>query len=279
MSFGLAIKTYTLLTVGDGLAAQFPALIVSTAAGIVVTKAASSRRALGEDFALQIMANPRIFFLLSGILFVLGVFMRGASSAFWVLSFCIGAIGFWARHKHALRAEALTLSEEARLEKVTEQALLDTPHFSVQVGLGLAHQLSTDSNLQGDLDRFVVEMKSKKKTDLPCIRICDSSDLDLFEYSFFTPEGEEIYAGKLKERDYYLIATEGLADLDARLVRDELLARPCAWIGTEERDAFVQRGFVVVRAGELFRWHLYLSYRRMLAKTKEQELIYGIQNL
>lgn len=62
MGFSEAVKTYTLLTVGDGLVTQFPALIVSTAAGIVVTKASSSKRALGEDFALQIMANPKSSF-------------------------------------------------------------------------------------------------------------------------------------------------------------------------------------------------------------------------
>jgi flagellar biosynthesis protein FlhA len=271
MDFGHAIKTYTLLTIGDGLVTQFPALVVSTAAGIVVTKAGSSRRALGEDFALQLMANPRIFFLLSGILFVLGVFLRGASSAFWTLAALVAGLGYWAR-KH--NQKALYDLRHSKPKSIEEAA------FVVNVGLGLAHQLAKDSNLQSDLDRFVAEMKEKKTVRIPNIRISDSSDLGLFEYSFTSPNDINLHQGKLRERDYYLIGNEEIAQLGDNMILDPLLSRHCSWIDASQRDDFVQRGFVVVSGGELFRWHLFLAYRRMLKTIeapKEMELVdYGI---
>lgn len=263
MSFSQAIKTYTLLTIGDGLVAQFPALIVSTAAGIVVTKAGSSKKALGEDFAFQIMSNPKIFYLLSGILFVLGLFLSRASAAFWTLSFLSGLLGYWSNHK-------LLKTEENKKSKTNDLAE-NTTVFSVNVGLGLAHQLSQDENFQSDLDRFVTEMKEKNKSHkVPRINISDSSDLGLFDYSCFSPSGELIYSGRLRERDYYLIGNDSIAELSEEFHQDPLLARPCCWIGSADREEYVQRGFVVVSAGELFRWHLFLSYRKLI---KQQEFL------
>src|SRR5206468_1780783 len=103
-----AIRTYTLLTVGDGLVSQFPALIVSTAAGIVVTKASSSKRALGHDFAEQLTANPRVFILLSAVLVVLGIFLPGARNAFWCLAFLCAVIAVVAKRKNNVSASAET---------------------------------------------------------------------------------------------------------------------------------------------------------------------------
>ncbi|MEZ4814830.1 MAG: flagellar biosynthesis protein FlhA [Bdellovibrionota bacterium] len=258
LSFSEAIKTYTLLTIGDGLVTQFPALIVSTAAGIVVTKASSSKRALGEDFAIQLMANPRIFFLLSGILFVLGIFLSAASPAFWSLSFLTAMLGYWSSKKAQNLAQSLL---KIKVPTKSERG------FKVSVGLGLAHQLSQDSHLQLDLDRFVTEMKEKGAELTPKISICDASDMGLFEYSFYTPEGIELYSGKLREREFYLIGNEQMLDFDPSLASDPLLSRPCQWVSAEQRDEYVQRGFVVVSAAELFRWHLFLAYRRMLKGT------------
>ncbi len=261
MSFSEAVKTYTLLTIGDGLAAQFPALIVSTAAGIVVTKASSSRRALGEDFALQLMANPRIFFLLSGLLFLLGLFLKGTSTAFWILSVGVAALGVVSlkQEKKALDSK---LASDAKLALLDEGA--NDNLFTVNVGLGLAHQLSEDSHFQFDLDRFVQEMNEKKSGVVPVIRICDSSNIALFEYSFTASGGETVYTGKLKEREYYLIGNEEVSDLSENMDIDPLLSRYCCWVSGELRDQFVQRGFVVVSAAELFRWHLFLAYRKAL---------------
>lgn len=255
MSFADAIKTYTLLTIGDGLVSQFPALIVSTAAGIVVTKASSSRRALGDDLAQQITANPKIFFLLSGILFVLGVFLRGASSAFWTLAVLAVGVGYWSL-KHLKKQSFKDTEERPMIEEST---------FTAHVGLGLAHQLSQDPNLQADLDRFVTEMKSKNPgVQIPRVSISDSSDMGFFEYSLCSPQGIEVYSGKLKERDYYLIGNEQIAEFDAQMQVDALLCRPCVWISEAQRSDYIQRGFVVVSAGELFRWHLFLAYRKMV---------------
>ena len=273
MPFGQAIKTYTLLTVGDGLVSQFPALIVSTAAGIVVTKAGSSKRALGSDFAEQLTANPRVFGLLSVILFMLGIFLSGAGGAFWTLSVLCALVGFMSRKKIVGQNSVAQASEESlKLEQKS------VGFFGVTVGLGLAHQLIQDQNLHQDLERFVKDLSLKTKSHLPFIRIEDSSEMGLFEYLFSTPEGSVFYEKALKEKEYYLVGSKELAEFDHRLIEDPLLDRPCGWISRDERDELVSRGLLVVSPAELFRWHLFMAYRKMFKTdaARAMEIDYGI---
>jgi flagellar biosynthesis protein FlhA len=282
MSFAQAIKTYTLLTVGEGLVAQFPALIISTAAGIVITKAGSSKKALGQDFADQITANPKVFWILSGILFCLGLFVKSAMFAFSTLSFICFALAFYVskkiKNQKIINEENLKAIEEFSFSK-------DQRYFEVRVGLALANQLTRDSHLHEDLDRFVNDLSRKNGQELPFIKLEDSSEAGLFDYVFCSPEGEVIYEGRLQDKDYYIVGSAELKEFDQRFVHDPLLSRPCAWISSKERDDLIQRGMVVVNAGELFRWHLFLAYRknlnRELNKNKEKgvELNNGIQNI
>lgn len=283
MSFAQAIKTYTLLTVGEGLVAQFPALIISTAAGIVITKAGSSKKALGQDFADQMTSNPRVFWILSGILFTLGLFMRPASTAFWSLSLICIAFGFYTKKKIQNKLNIIDDSFanlEASVNDKSKQSF-----FEVRVGLALANQLTRDPHLHDDLDRFVNDLSKKNSQELPFIKLEDSTDSGLFEYSFYTPEGEVIYQGKLQDKDYYIVGSAELGEFDERFVHDPLLSRPCAWISSSERDDLIQRGMVVVNAGELFRWHLFLAYRKNLNNEvnknskKGIELTHGNENV
>ena len=282
MSFAQAIKTYTLLTVGEGLVAQFPALIISTAAGIVITKASSSKKALGQDFADQITANPKVFWILSAILFSLGLFVKSAMTAFWTLSVVCLVLAFYIQQKikndKKHEEESLKDLEALRMEKSHR-------FFEVRVGLALANQLTRDSHLHDDLDRFVNDLSRKNNRDLPFIKLEDSSETGLFEYAFYSPDGDVIYEGKLQDKDYYIVGGTDLKDFDERFIHDPLLSRPCAWITTQERDELIQRGMVVVTSGELFRWHLFLAYRKNLSQelnknsAKGVEFIHGSQNI
>jgi flagellar biosynthesis protein FlhA len=280
MSFAQAIKTYTLLTVGEGLVAQFPALIISTAAGIVITKAGSSKKALGQDFADQITANPKVFWILSGILFCLGLFVRSANFAFWVLSLCCLALAFYIDKK--IKKEQKLEQESLKAQEVPSRG---QKFFEVKVGLALANQLTKDCHLHDDLDRFVNDLSRKNKQELPFIKLEDSSDAGLFEYAFYNSEGEVIYEGKLQDKDFYIVGSSELKEFDERFIHDPLLSRPCAWISSQERDDLIQRGMVVVSSGELFRWHLFLAYRKNLnhelSKNLEKgiELSHGSQNI
>lgn len=268
LPFAKAIKTYSLLSIGDGLAAQFPALIVSTAAGIVVTKASSSRNAIGHDFATQLSANPRLFFVLSVILAGIGIVMGGAANAFFALSFICAFIGFWTRKinnslKNQNDSDDEFLSQGISFEKKNElKVATNEVAFRIQVGLGLAHLLFQDKHFQSDLNRFVNELSEKNKTKMPVIELNDSQDLDLFEYSFQLDASSFSHKLTLSERGFYVLGSDELSELDQRFVKDDLLSRPCAWVNQEERDLFVQRGFVVVSSAELFRWHLFLAYKK-----------------
>jgi flagellar biosynthesis protein FlhA len=228
------------------LVAQFPALIVSTAAGIVITKAGSSKKALGQDFADQITAHPKVFWILSVILFSLGFCVRSALLAFGVLGILCLAFAFYIQNKLKKKKDF-----EFQALKVAEShfSSKEQNFFEVRVGLALANQLTRDPHLHDDLDRFVNDLSRKNGQTVPFIKLEDSSETGLFEYSFISPEGELIFEGKLQDKDYYIVGAHELKDLDERFIHDPLLSRPCAWVTSNERDDLVQRGMVVVNSG------------------------------
>src|SRR5690606_31828758 len=86
LDIATAANNYTLLTVGDGLVSQIPALIVSTAAGLVVTRAATSGESLGDEFSKQLFLNERVFHILAAALLAMGIILKGAFIPFAVLS-------------------------------------------------------------------------------------------------------------------------------------------------------------------------------------------------
>ncbi|MFW5992482.1 MAG: FHIPEP family type III secretion protein, partial [Halanaerobiaceae bacterium] len=93
MSFGDAAQTYTLLTVGDGLVSQIPALLISTATGMIVTRAASESN-MGADMSGQLMSQPKPLWISAGVLSILGFVPGLPTTPFLVLALMIGGLGY-----------------------------------------------------------------------------------------------------------------------------------------------------------------------------------------
>src|SRR6056297_3511226 len=93
LSFGEAAQTYTLLTVGDGLVSQIPALLISTATGMIVTRAASERN-MGEEMSSQMMSQPKALFIAAIVLSILGIMPGLPTFPFLILALIIGSLGF-----------------------------------------------------------------------------------------------------------------------------------------------------------------------------------------
>ena len=105
------LQTYTLLTVGDGLVAQMPALLISTATGIIVTRAASEAN-LGADISRQILANPRALMIVSGLLMGFGLVPGLPKAPFFLIAVVVGGLALVLRR--AQKAPAETETEEAK---------------------------------------------------------------------------------------------------------------------------------------------------------------------
>ena len=184
-----AANKYTILTVGDALSAQMPALILSIAAGIIVTRSTSSADSLGQDISAQIMNKPSALALASGLLFLIG-FMPGLPSfAFTVLSLIVGGLSGFI---YLQRAQLAKVTEE---QSVTEPkinpsspdmmySLLEVDNLAIWVGRNLLD--IADPARQGTLVPEIASLRHQLTLNLgyilPAVRIMDAPSLNSNEY-------------------------------------------------------------------------------------------------
>ncbi|MCK4965537.1 FHIPEP family type III secretion protein, partial [bacterium] len=184
MSFSDAVQTYTLLTIGDGLVSQIPSLIISTSAGIIVTRAASDEN-LGKDLQKQLFAQPKALFVASGALFFFGVTPGLPMTPFFILSILIGILGYvslQAEHEKKMVVE----EEQEELPEVEEtiESYLQVDPMELEIGYGLIPLVDVEQN--GDLLTRITTMRKQIAMELgiivPPIRIRDNIQLGANDY-------------------------------------------------------------------------------------------------
>ena len=183
MDLQRAIETYTILTIGDGLVTVIPALMISVAGGLIVTRASSDSR-LGSEFQQQIFDQPQPLFLASGVLLLLALVPGMPTFAFLAMS---GATGFAARYVQ--KRIARTEEEIPKIEKVdtkepADSALQQVDALSIEVGLGLVHLV--EGGPQSPLLRRISVIRKQVAAELgfllPPVRIADNLGLKAAEY-------------------------------------------------------------------------------------------------
>ncbi|MBI2996111.1 MAG: FHIPEP family type III secretion protein [Candidatus Melainabacteria bacterium] len=184
-----AANKYSLLTVGDALSAQVPALILSIAAGLIVTRSTSSAESLGQDIGTQIMNRPNALALASGLLFLIGFLPGLPTPAFIVLSLIVGSM---AAYVFTQRAQALKATEEqaASEPKVNPSSpdmmysLLEVDNLAIWVGRNLLD--IADPARQGTLVPEIASLRHQLTLNLgyilPSVRIMDAPSLSPNEY-------------------------------------------------------------------------------------------------
>lgn len=189
LSLSQAATKYTLLTVGDALSAQVPALILSIAAGIIVTRSTSSADSLGADISNQIMQRPNALAMACIILLLIGFFPGLPTFAFIILSLICGSL---AGHVYMQRFQAQKASEEQALTepKVNPSSpdmmysLLEVDNLAIWVGRNLLD--IADPGRQGTLVPEIASLRHQLTLNLgyvlPSVRIMDAPSLNPNEY-------------------------------------------------------------------------------------------------
>ncbi|WP_395391285.1 flagellar biosynthesis protein FlhA [Novosphingobium sp. BL-8A] len=262
--FGEAFKTYTILTVGDGLVSQIPALIVSTAAGLLVSKGGVTGKT-GAALGDQLGRYPKAF----GIVAVL----MGALSLMPGLPFIpfatLGGLCGWAAWTMTKKAEAEVVREriEAAQAKQREAATAEEPiartlaidALRIELGYGLL-PLINDATAEPRLDDQVKALRRQMAIDfgfvLPSVRILDNMALQPNEYIVFVKE-TEIARGELRIGKLLLInAAGGETGLRGEPTREPVFQLPALWIDREMREEAGFRGLTVVDCGTVVTTHL-----------------------
>ncbi|SDF39323.1 flagellar biosynthesis protein FlhA [Sporolituus thermophilus] len=257
-----ALETYTLLTVGEGLVNQIPALLISTATGIVVTRAASEAN-LGQDIASQIMTNPRVFFLASGVLALLGLVPGLPGVPFFILSVFAAGIAY-VLHNTVKTAAQLEVSrqEQKEMEEVRKPenlvSLLQVDPMELEIGYSLIPIV--DVSQGGDLLDRVVMIRRQCALELglivPTIRIRDNIQLKPNAY-VIKLRGIEIAKGELL-LDHYLAMNPGTVYEEVPGIEtvEPAFGLPALWIQETVREQAELAGYTVVDPVSVLATHL-----------------------
>lgn len=257
-----AIQRYTLLTVGDGLISQIPALLISTATGIVVTKAASTGN-LGNELVGQLTAYPKVLLLASGVLFLFAIIPGLPVPPFIALAGVFGYLGISIQRISALESKK---TEEADKEKEIEEmrkpenifALLQVDPIEVEFGYNIIPL--ADVHQGGDLLDRVVMIRRQCALDLgmvvPMIRLRDNIQLKPNEYQIKI-KGVEAARGELKT-DHFMVMnpTGGPLDIKGIDTKEPAFGLPAKWIPYEEKEKAELRGYTIVDTTSVMATHL-----------------------
>ena len=262
LDFSTALQKYTLLTVGDGLASQIPSLLISTATGIVVTRAASEGN-LGGDVIKQLFNQPKVMFILSAVIFSMGAFTPLPSVPFLLISFGFLYLGLTLR-KSLLKAEmdaVINPVEEAVEEKKKPEnvmPLLNVDPIELEFGYGIIPL--ADSNQGGDLFDRLVMIRRQCALELgiivPMIRLRDNIQLEPNQY-IIKIKGVEISQGSIMF-DHYLAMNPGMAgeELEGIDTVEPAFGLPAKWINEQEREKAEIYGYTVVDPPSIIATHL-----------------------
>ncbi|MCL6520971.1 MAG: flagellar biosynthesis protein FlhA [Firmicutes bacterium] len=254
-----ALRQYTILTIGDGLASQLPALLISTATGIVVTRAAGESD-LGHDVLRQVAAQPRALWVAAGTLAVLGLVPGLPAAPFLALAAVTGGVAYLQARQARLRpGEGEAAPVQATLGVTPEEAarLLPVDPLEVELGYGL---LPLGAEEGGQLmDRIALlrrQIALELGLVLPLVRVRDNLSLEPNRYRILL-KGEVVGEAELR-LDRLLAIPQGteVAGVEGEPTRDPAFNLPALWIRPEQRALAEASGYTVVEAAAVLATHL-----------------------
>ncbi len=259
MSVADALKTYTLLSVGDGLVTQVPALIISVAAGLIVTRAASDQ-SMGGDLVKQLTGKPEAILVAGGMLFLFGVVPGMPTITFFLLGAAVTAVGYITRQnlkREAVEAEIANEPVEEPVEERTED-LLKVDAVEIEIGAGLIPMV--DTNQGGDLLERVSTIRKELALELgiiiPPVRIRDNVELESNTYRIKI-NGVEVGRFELMG-DHLLAINPGYVEdrMEGFDTKDPAFSLNATWIIPNLKEMAEARGYTVVRPTAVAATHL-----------------------
>jgi len=263
MDFRHALETYTVLTIGDGLVTVIPALMISIAGGLIVTRASSDAR-LGAEFQRQILSNSQPLLLAAGVLVALAVLPGMPKLPFLLLGSGAGAAGWQMRRKEAQHETAARTESKPAVAKESVECLLRVEPLAIEVGLGLVSLVegAQDSALLRRISAIRRQLASDLGYLLPPVRVTDNLSLRSREY-VVSLKGVEISRYELPQGCELAIPTgAGNAVLDGQPTRDPAFGMTALWIPVERVEKARTSGYTVVDSVSVLGTHLSELIRR-----------------
>lgn len=261
MTAGEAMQIYTILTVGDGLVTQIPALLISTATGIVVTRSAS-KTSLGTELTSQLLNYPKALGLAALILLVLGSIGLPRLPMYSLAAF-FGLLFFTFRTSAAKTVEEIDTEDVQEAEEIKKPEnvveLLQVEKMEMELGYALIPLV--DSEQGGDLLDRIIMIRRQCAVEMgfivPPVRIRDNMQLKPNAYSIKI-KGIEIATGELLLDNYLAIGPD--IEHDNEIVGIDTLepafSLPARWIQTADKERAELKGYTVVDPASVLATHL-----------------------
>jgi flagellar biosynthesis protein FlhA len=259
LSMAEAAETFTLLTVGDGLVSQIPALIISTAAGIIATRNTSDS-ALGAQMGKQLKLHPKAVYIASGVLLVFAMVPGLPKLPFLGVGLALGFMAF--------RMDQSNIEEEVSKQNLVQEEKKATPDnledllnlelVELEVGYGLVNLVDAEQN--GDLLERITHIRKQFALDwgviIPSVRIKDNLELKPGGYSIKI-KGIEVAKGELMS-DHFLAMDPGsvIEKMDGIETVEPVFGLPAVWITEEQKDDAQYNGYTVVDLSTVMATHL-----------------------
>ena len=260
MDIGNAAQTFTLLTIGDGLVTQIPALIVSTAAGIIVTRTGSGNN-FSQEVQKQLLMKPKALAASGGVLFFMALIPGLPHIPFLVLASALGGLSYKLFNKEKIDADAEKKKlDQEKLKPVAEKLenLLPVDLLELEVGYGLINIVDAEQN--GDLLERISNIRKQFALDLgiiiPPLRIRDNLELKPGDYQLLL-KGVQIGSGSLMVGQLLAMDPGNVVEPVAGIpTKEPAFGLDAIWIAERQKDEATYAGYTVVDLSTVIATHL-----------------------
>jgi flagellar biosynthesis protein FlhA len=282
LGFSEAATTYTLLAIGDGLVAQIPALVVSTAAGVIVSRVTTDED-VGGQLTGQLFANPQVLFLTAGVIGLMGLIPGMPNVAFLLISGGLVWLGRRVMKQKNKPVEVLKVDEVVDSIKESQEATWDDVTLVDPLGLEVGYKLISlvDRAQSGELLGRIKSVRKKFAQDvgflLPVVHIRDNLDIKPNSY-IIKIKGVQVASGEATPGQWMAINPgEVSAAIAGTQTQDPAFGLPAVWIDDSDRDQAQIFGYTVVDASTVIATHInhliHANAADLLGRQEVQQLL------
>ncbi len=299
MNIMTATQTYTILTIGDGLISQLPALIISLSTGLIVSRAGGQDSSLSSDITKELFSDPRVLGVICGLLMLLGLVPGLPTIPFMVIGACSGVVAYYkfeetkkkeeeakAEAEKAEKAKKASNKRNKKASKESVMELLNVEDIGIEVGYRLVPLLNVD--MGGDLLERIAQIRRQTALDLgivlPSIRVRDNLQLAPNTYQIKL-KGVGIESGEVYPDKSLAMNSSGLPDnpnITGISAIEPAFGLPALWIDEKDKDYAEASGYTVVSPSAVVSTHLTEIIKKnaseILSRDAVQQLINNLKN-
>jgi len=297
MSPQTALATYTILTVGDGLVSQIPALLISTATGLIVSRASGKDESLSYDIKKEMFSDPRVLGVVSGLLVFMGMVPGMPTLPFLLIGAATGGFAYLknSTEKKEIQAQEIKKTEEEknkksgkREKKATRESimeLLTLETIEIEVGYRLVPLLNIE--MGGDLLERIAQIRRQTALDLgiilPSIRVRDNLQLPPNSYQIKL-KGVALESGEIYPDRSLAMNAGGMSDnlvINGIHSVEPAFGLPALWIEDKDKETAELAGYTVVSPSAVVSTHLTEIIKKnateILSRADVQQLINNLK--